>query len=674
MKKKKVVIFDLWETLVFGTEDSAISIFYNEITGKKISYEQMKECLLISDVKPRIFIEKFLNIVAPTNMSSVLLSLKNPRSPRYKKMIGDFEKAIKKDSQEVRWLPGAIDLLESLKEQYELVLVSNLWAYQKKYLLKNLHLGQYFDKCLFSCDLGVTKNVILMNIEEILKVDVSNVVSIGKSYEHDIIPATNAQLSAIRFFNEDNIISPKKMKAIIDEEFNIASDQAPKSSKVKQDQSKIKILSVIPPFFKLLGSHNNRLNLSVSYLSAFLGAKGFNNKVYHCDSESKENYITRYQMVFNSVNFYDELEKNKSYKQFEQYFQDNVYDVVFVSCGDLLNPSFDSGNWDSAKKISKIVRKINPKAYIIAIGPEIGINSEDFDLLVHGEIENQVEKILENRIRGNIKGSLLSEKMLKECPPFDINNMVTPFSPVSLDTIIWRRGCKGQCDFCRVAQINEGGVRYRAMESVIDEIRLRHDLMGVRDFYITDANFTSNKKLGIEFCRKINNNFPNITWRTESRFDTLDRELLIEMKKSGCTHIKLGLENALNEKYQVKTKRVNLELANEWIREVQDNIGIKCVVYLMLGGKWFTKKQYEQMYENAKNLNASGYTVSLFTPYPGTSSGVTHEEWKYRKFTGSHLDIRLVDFWKIPIEIVEAFFSLELKKGREDKRNREFTK
>jgi hypothetical protein len=43
-----------------------------------------------------------------------------------------------------------------------------------------------------------------------------------------------------------------------------------------------------------------------------------------------------------------------------------------------------------------------------------------------------------------------------------------------------------------------------------------------------------------------------------------------------------------------------------------------------------------------------------------------------RRFTGSHLDIRLIDFWKIPIDIVDAFFSLELKKGREDRNVRNF--
>jgi len=80
------------------------------------------------------------------------------------------------------------------------------------------------------------------------------------------------------------------------------------------------------------------------------------------------------------------------------------------------------------------------------------------------------------------------------------------------------------------------------------------------------------------------------------------------------------------------------------------------------------------MYNNAEWLKADGYTVSLFNPYPNTPAGVSQEEWTKRRFIGSHLDIRLIDFWKIPIDILDLFFTLELKKGREDGNIRKFVK
>jgi anaerobic magnesium-protoporphyrin IX monomethyl ester cyclase len=249
--------------------------------------------------------------------------------------------------------------------------------------------------------------------------------------------------------------------------------------------------------------------------------------------------------------------------------------------------------------------------------------------------------------------------------------MITDISPASLDTVIWRRGCIGTCDFCRVAEINKGKVRLRSIASVAKEMKLRHDFFKVKNFYIVDANFTSNKTAVMDFCKTIKKELPGVSWRTESRFDTLDEALIAEMKQAGCTHIKLGLENALHEKHQVKTKKVALKTARDWIARIQKH-GIKCIIYLMLGGKWFTPSQYREMYRNAESLNADGYTVSFFNPYPSTPAGISFEEWDKRKFTGSHLDIRLVDFWKIPTDIVEAFFTLELKKGREDKSVRSF--
>jgi len=670
MQKNKIVIFDLWETLIFGTRDSAISIFYNNITGEKISSEKLKRCMLINKFETRAFLEEVLNIVTPSNISSMLLSLKNPRSPLYKRIINDFKKAVNKDSLKIRWMPGAIEMLKLLKKKYTLVLVSNLWAYQKKFLIRDLKLEKYFDSCLFSCDLGMDKDIMLQNIEEILKTDLSNIIYVGESYEYDIIPAVNANIRALRLITENNVIFSEKTTSTIEEELDGPTrcnvKETSKVAKQKED-----VLIVIPPFYKLMGSFNNRLNLSASSLSAYLSSHGYGNKVYHCDSELKEKYISRYQMVFNSIDFYASMEKEKAYKEFEDYYKKNMVDTIFVTCGDILNPSFDSGNWDSTKKTAKIIRKINPQAYIIAIGPEIGIKSEDFDLLVYGEVEKLTDRIMKQKIRGKVLGGLLSESELKKIPNFDIRNMITKTSPVSLDTIIWRRGCEGTCDFCRVAQVNKGQVRYKPIDSVLEEIKVRYDNLKLKNFYLVDANFTSDKKTAMDFCRKIKKILPDISWRTESRFDTLDKELLLEMKAAGCTHIKLGLENALHEKHQVKTKKITLDNARQWIEYIQQ-IGINCIVYLMLGGKWFTHEQYRQMYENAESLNADGYTVSLFTPYPGTPAGVSYEEWEERRFTGSHLDTRLIDFWKIPIDIINDFFSLELKKGREDKNLREF--
>jgi len=669
-KKKKIVVFDLWETLIFGTEDSAISIFYQDITGEEISPEQQKRCLLIAETEPARFLERFFENVTPSQTSSMLLSLKNPRSPLKEKIIQKFRALMDNDAREIRWVPGAMELLAALKKKYTLVVVSNLWAYQKEFLSHKLAVGDCFDRCLFSCDLGMDKNDILRQLGEILSADTRDMVYVGRSYEYDIVPAVNADISAIRITYENNMIFPEKITRMIEEELDGVAAPIARRSFVAQGGRR-DVLLVIPPFYKLLGSHNNRLNMGAAFISSRLDSLHIPNRTYHCDSEPHENYVTRYQMVFNSVEFYDHLAGSEAFPAFEEYFRAHGSDTVFVTCGDILNPSFDSGNWDSSQKIAKIVRKVNPRAYIVAVGPEVGLASEDFDLIVHDEVESLLPAILENHQRGRINGGLLSEHGLKSLPPFRFETMATEISPPSLDTILWRRGCAGTCDFCRVAEINKGKIRCRPRAAVMEDIRIRYENYGIRNFYIIDANFTADKAMALEFCREVTEKFPGITWRVESRYDTLDVELLRSMKAAGCTHLKLGLENALSERHQVKTKRVSLAGAAEWIKVIQE-VGINCVIYLMLGGKWFNRAQYEEMFANTKALRADGYTVSLYNPYPNTPAGISYEEWRQRRFTGSHLDIRLIDFWKIPIEVVEAFFNLEIEKGREDKMVRRF--
>lgn len=665
----KTVVFDLWGTLIFGDTDSAISIFYKEITGEDISDNQIKNCMLINDAEPHLFLTKFLERVTPSNLSSMLLALKNPKSPMYEKILKKFNSYVTDTLREVRWTPGAIDLMECLREKYRVIIVSNVWAYQRDFFNKTMRLAEYADQCYFSCDLGMNKDKILKNLHDLANIDPANTVYVGKSYEFDILPAVNANLNALRITDENNVIVPEKLVRLIEEELD--GNSSPSKDVRVAGSDKNDILIATPPFYKLLGSHNNRLNLSAAFLSSYLSSLGYESLIYHADSKKSENYVTRYQMLFNSIDFYESMHKEETYEEFEAYYAENGAATVILTCGDLLNPSFDSGNWDSTQKMAKIVRKINPRAYIVAMGPEIGRYAEDFDLIIDGEVESVVPYILERKARGRITGTLLPEEKLKEIPAFDIKNVITDVSPVSMDTIMWRRGCVGTCDFCRVSQINKGLIRYRTINSVFEDIRIRYDEFGLRNFYIVDANFTSHKEMVIDFCKKLSVEFPGIQWRTESRFDTLDEELLMLMKESGCTHLKLGLENALSERHQVKSKQVNLESASRWITKIH-NCGIKSVIYLMLGGKWFTRQHYEQMYENAVALSADGYTVSLFNPYPGTPVGISHEEWLRRKFTGSHLDIRLVDFWKIPVEIVTAFFSLELHKGREDRDVRKF--
>lgn len=665
---KKIIIFDLWETLIFGTISSTISDFCEKLFGADIEETILKKFMLINYPNPRLFLN---DIFEKIDSVSGGLEISRQLKIRDGRLYNRFLSAIKEEFKVIRWAPGAIELLELLQEEYELFLVSNLWAYQKKYLLPKLEVNNFFKRSLFSCDLGLFKDDILKGFTKFTGCSKVNAVFVGRSYEYDIIPAVNAGLSSIKIPEEFNVIFPDKIKKLIDDDF-LHYDSSPENlTQKKAIKKKGKTIIIIPPFFRLLGSHNNRLNLMACELSSQLSRVGFDNFIFHADSQPHENYISRYKMALNSTKFYDLLNDERYFSDLENYLSSNGFDNFIITCGDILNPSFDSGCWQSAKRVAKMVRGINPKGFLVAIGPEVGIEAEDFDTIIYGEPDGIIKDVLDDSIRGKVTGVLSEESSFVSAPIFNLKKVVTRLSHTSLDTIIWRRGCSGTCDFCRVAEINKGKIRYRPIDFVMQEISLRHKQLKVNNFYIVDANFTYPKLRALEFTNLIKQEFPGITWRTESRFDSLDEGLLYEMRRAGCTHLKLGLENTLDERFQVKTKRVSMDIAVQGIRKVQ-KAGMKCVIYLMLGGRWFTAEQYAQMYKNAVKLNADGYTVSFFNPYPNTPAGISYSEWQQRGFIGSHLDLRLVDYWRIPRDIVEAFFKLELEKGREDSRLRSF--
>jgi len=275
------------------------------------------------------------------------------------------------------------------------------------------------------------------------------------------------------------------------------------------------------------------------------------------------------------------------------------------------------------------------------------------------------------RPRGRINTSVVPEPALEEQGLLTLDNFVGKISKKGFDITYWRRGCFGKCHFCRVVESNKGGERFRPIETVMEEVSYRRDKLGLRNIYMVDPNFTSFDERTRLFCSEMKKNFPDVTWKAESRFDTLGYDIIPALKEGGCSCLKLGLENALGEEHQAAGKKVPLADAKEKIKALK-KAGIRSVIYLMLGGYWYTEYDYERMYENALSLGADSYTVSIMTPYVGTASGISYNEWNKWGFTGSHLDIRLVDYWKIPVNVISKFYGMELAMGREDKGERRF--
>lgn len=664
----KAIFFDLWNSLIIGSGRESITEWYRDITrSDSVDYDR-EECMTIHAEDPQEFLEKFLSAVNDSYSSRLLLSIRDKSSPNNAALVGGFAKRVSEDSASLRWLPGTLEVLHALKGKFIIVGISNIWAYQRPHFRDNLKIDEHFDHVYFSSDHCLEKTALIKKAVSELGLKFDEVLTVGDRYDNDIIPATEMGMRALKI-NAGVPIDPKQF--LNDIMRAVGSQNAKVAQLSLKNREPKKCLFIIPPYYKMFQSHNNRINLGITTLVEICEKEGISTRIFHADASSSETYPTRYQMLLNSANFYERLDDHPIFDEIGRFVKDSGADAVVVTCGDMLNSFTDTGCWQLSKKVAQVARLVKPESYLVSYGPDSGDDLGDFDAVITQEAEADFLRILKERPRGILKTASMSESQLDALPVFKKERFVQDINPKGFDIAYWRRGCLGRCQFCRVYENHKGNERYRSLEKFIEDIGYRYNELGLRNFYFVDPNFTSHKDKALSFCREVEKVFPDISWRAESRFDTLTEEIIANFKEAGCAYLKLGLENALGEDHQTTGKKVSLDNAKEKI-QLLHKYGIKCIMYLMLGGYWYTRLDYERMYENAAWLGADGYTISIMTPYVGTGIGVSREEWNKWQFTGSHLDIRLIDYWKIPVDIIQKFYSLELTKGREDKDERKF--
>lgn len=660
MAKNKIttIVFDLWGTLFVGMPDELISLFYQHIHFPEIGDQQRDKLIKMQFDLVQAFIEALVEASRPGSYAT----LSEDEKKELESFFNDYRKM---DMRAARWIAGAKELLKSLSGEYRLICVSSLWWYQEAYITKKME--PFFNELHFSCSTGVNKGGMLERLVLEGAVIRDETLLIGDSYEDDIMLAHNLGLHAQKVL-VGGPIRPETILAGLE----VGSSHP---GQALHDLSKkilpASILFITPPYFKLHGSHNNRLNLSVTTLAEMCAAWEMESKVYNADGHPSETYISRYDMMLNSIDFYKRLEADEIWEGMVGVIDKMMPEVVLITCGDVVNASKDSGIWGASLKAARIARQVNPSAYIVGYGSLVGADTGDFDVVIDGEAEEIWHMLLKERPTGRVSGGLATAGTLAKIANFrPEERLLGYFSKKSYDTLYVRRGCEGTCNFCQVAFLNTGRVSFRPFDVVIDDVRMRRDRYGLNSVYFTDANFTGFQKITTRFCHEFHAALPDVKWRIESRFDSLSDELVATLAETGCTSIKLGLENPLDG-YQSNTKRVTFENAKMWVRKLKD-AGVQPVLYMLLGGMWMTEAEYMLMFEKTRELDAAGYVVSLYAPYPGTFSGLSQAEWNKWGFTGSHLDIRLIDYWKIPRKVLDLFFEMEAAAGRKAHDTREF--
>lgn len=199
-----------------------------------------------------------------------------------------------------------------------------------------------------------------------------------------------------------------------------------------------------------------------------------------------------------------------------------------------------------------------------------------------------------------------------------------PFIGKNFTFVVVARGCPYKCIYCRQGVMYEGEVRYRSVDSVIEEIR-RYRLTNIA---LHADTATLNKQWLYDFCRRIPE---GVRWICNSRVDTVDQFLLDAMKEAGCWMICYGIESGDDKVLEKNKKGANCEQARKAVKWTKE-AGIKVWAYFMLGLYGDTYETMERTIKFACDLRPDIANFAVSAPYPGTEwNGIATERFGLSK-------------------------------------------
>ncbi|MFH1623699.1 MAG: radical SAM protein [Pseudomonadota bacterium] len=204
-----------------------------------------------------------------------------------------------------------------------------------------------------------------------------------------------------------------------------------------------------------------------------------------------------------------------------------------------------------------------------------------------------------------------------------------------MTTMMTSRGCPFSCIYCHRPHM---GKKYRTRSgiNVVDEME-ECVKMGIREFMIFDDIFTLQRDRVFEVCEEIIRRRLDISWDIRSRVNTVDYEMLKQLKKAGCKRISYGVEAGTEKVLKALKKGTTVEQSEKAIKMTRE-LGITTLADFMLGSPEEDREDIKKTIDFALKLKPDFAQFTITTPYPATElyrqgleSGVIKEDY-WKKF------------------------------------------
>jgi len=202
--------------------------------------------------------------------------------------------------------------------------------------------------------------------------------------------------------------------------------------------------------------------------------------------------------------------------------------------------------------------------------------------------------------------------------------------------LLLSRGCNHSCSFCASHVVWGPRLRRRGIEGTITEVGSLTNDFGANVLVLVDQALGEDVQWTREVCTRLSAHERGPRWYCMSRPD-IDRSLLSDMARGGCTKIGVGVETADAEWRHVlgRPDGGELEQLNELFRACNE-VGILVKAYFIVGFPWETQRYLlETTRRFLDALEANELKITFFTPFPGTldwkrySNQLLTRDWRY---------------------------------------------
>lgn len=236
-------------------------------------------------------------------------------------------------------------------------------------------------------------------------------------------------------------------------------------------------------------------------------------------------------------------------------------------------------------------------------------------------------------------------------------------------SLITSRGCPAECFFCSAHGSMGYKFRYRSVENVMAEVDHLVKTYQIGEILFEDDNLTMHRDRAKKLFDALTERNYGLTWDTPNGLMamTLDEELLLKMKQSGCYRVNLGIESG-NQHVVNNVIRKPLDLKKvPPLVDYARSIGLHVGFFIVIGNPGETLHQMRDSYRFARQNKVYPH-VSVAMPLPGTElletakkNGYLVEGFSWENLTIHHYSLQTPDWTVEELRALKAWEGFKLK-------------